>query len=69
MGPTSAQLSTKVVLGNTSDWRYLVQTLLKSGLLLELDQATQGTLSAYSNPVSVWDVLPKGFSWFSTQKD
>lgn len=36
MGPTSAQLSTEVVLGNTSDWRYLVQTLPKSGLLLEL---------------------------------
>lgn len=66
--PTSPQLSTKVVLGNTSDWRYLVQTLLKSGLLLELDQATHDRFSAYSNPVSAWDVFFKGFSWFSTQK-
>lgn len=48
VGPTSPQLSTKVVLGSILDWRYLVQTLLKSGLLLELDQATQGRLSAYS---------------------
>lgn len=68
VGPTTAQLSTEVVLGNTSDWRYLVQTLLKSGLLLELDQGTQDRLSAYSNPVSIWDVSLKGFSCFSNEK-
>lgn len=56
------------MVGNTSDWRYLVQTLLKSGLLLDLDHGTQDRLSAYSNLVSVQNVSLKGFSCFSTQK-